>query len=164
MSRLALAATMAATVLAAGCVAPTGPCLGAAPETVTLPFGRLESVSHEAEGGVELARFAFDQTVAGVVTVTASPADGPFFDAAFGEAIPDVQGDRQTSVTMDGLVGGAATDRLRADAINPHRIREIVQVKDPDLSRWVVGTVGGSCVRLRPNIDAAIVSLIVTDE
>ena len=154
-----------ATVVAGACAAqaPSGPCLADLPEIVTIPFSRLEQVSHEADGTTELVRFQFDPASAGVSSATVAPADaGPFIEANIQEQVA-VQGARLTAVRIEGLVGGAATDRLRVGPEEPYRIREVVQVSDPNAFRWIVGTTAGACLRLRSDDRAATISLIVTD-
>jgi hypothetical protein len=141
---------------------PTGPCLGAAPESLVVPFQHLLGVWHESDGQTELAQFRFDPTIPGSTRVTASPATPPYIEFAFGEARADVQGQRETSVVMEGLVGGASTDRIQADPINPYRIREIVQVIEEGGFGWVIGTDGDSCLRLRSNVDEGTVTIVVT--
>jgi hypothetical protein len=141
---------------------PTGPCLGAQAESVVVPFQHLLGVWHESDGQTELAQFRFDMTVPGSTRVTVALATPPYIEFAFGEARADVQGQRETSVVMDGLVGGASTDRLQADPINPYRIREIVQVVEEDGFGWVIGTDGDSCLRLRSNVDEGTVTIVVT--
>jgi hypothetical protein len=37
-------------------------------------------------------------------------------------------------VVIDGLVGGASTDRMRSDDPEPYRVREVVQVIEDDAS------------------------------
>jgi hypothetical protein len=152
-----------ASALLIGCgePAPSEPCLGEAPLAVTLPLQRLEGVSHEADGDREWARFAFDRAAHGEVTVTVEAPMPPYLEFSTGAPIA-VKGDRLWSVRIDGLVGGAATDRMRADALDRYRIQEIVQVVDPETFRWVVGTVTGACVRLRADEEAGSVVLAVT--
>jgi hypothetical protein len=142
--------------------APTAPCLAEAPRVVTVPFQRLVNVFHEAESGTEIARFDFDRATAGDVTVTVEPAIPPFIEFNTGQPI-GVQGHQVWSVRMEGLVGGAATDRVRSDVGENHRIREIVQVQDPTASRWIVGTATGSCVRLGINVDAGTLVIHVSE-
>lgn len=147
-----------------GCGDPTSsePCLGDQPVTVEIPFGRLEAVFHEAQSDLELARFVFDRSVAGSVTATAEAvAPGRFVEAPSGAPI-DPQGDELTSIRIDGLIGGAATDRIQAGGDQPLAIREIVQVEEPAGFRWIVGTVEGRCRRLHSNADAGVIVLAVT--
>ena len=154
-----LAILLALAALVSGCSGSgsRAPCLTNDPMAITFPFQRLENMSHEAEGDTELARFAFDPAALGEVTVTVEPALGPFVEFNTGQAT-DVQGDRLWSVRIEGLVGGASTDQVRATPSETHRIRNIVQVVDQNAFRWVVGTAAGACVRLgnEPN-DAVVV-------
>ena len=149
--------------LVAGCVGSDSraPCLTNNPTVITFPFQRLAIVSHEAEGGTELARFAFDPAALGEVKVTVEPALGPFIEFNTSQPI-DVQGDRLWSIRIEGLVGGASTDRVRASPSETHRIREIVQVVDENAFRWVVGTAAGACVRLGNEPNDAVVVLHVS--
>ena len=119
------------------------------------------NVSHEAEGGTELARFAFDPAAAGDVTVTVDPAVGPFLEFPTGQPI-GVQGHQLWSVRIVGLVGGASTDQVRSPIEERWQIREIVQVLDDGAFRWIVGTAAGSCMRLGVNESAALVLLHVS--
>ena len=161
-------AAIVAAVAAIGCSAPppTEPCLADEPVTVSLGRDRLDLVSHEAESDLELVRFAFLQAEAGgpgTITAVAERIEpGPFLDARFGEPIA-VQGSRLTRITVNGLVGGADSDRLRSDPANPYAIREIAQIKG-DLPTWIVGTIDGVCLRLRANEDAGLVVLAVTPD
>lgn len=141
---------------------PTGPCLGAQPESVTVPFQHLLGVWHESDGEIELAQYRYDTSVPGSTRVTVAPATPPYVEFAFGEPLAAIQGEHQTEVMMEGLVGGASTDRLRADPINPYRIREIVQVAEDSGFGWVIGTDGDSCLRLRSNIGEGTVTIVVT--
>ena len=163
-SLLALGAIVAAATACAS--EPIEPCLASEPVTVSLERDRLDVVSHEAETDLELARFAYLPTEEGgpaSVTVVAEPVEpGAFLDDRFGEPVT-VQGSRLTRITIDGLVGGADTDRIRADPANPYAIREIVQVKG-EVPTWIVGTVDGVCLRLRANAEAGLVVLAVTPD
>jgi hypothetical protein len=142
--------------------APSEPCLGDEPVAVTLPFARLVRVSHEAQSDLELVRFEFDRSVAGTVTATAAEAaPGPYIEASSDAAVAPAGG-RLTSVRIDGLIGGAATDRLRSDANDPYGIREVVQVADEAGPRWIVGTIESVCLRFRANVDAGLIVLSVT--
>lgn len=153
----------AAATMGCGAPAATTPCLDEAPRVVTVPFQRLENVSHEVEGGTELARFAFDPASPGEVTVTVEPAEGPFFEFNTSQPI-GLQGHQLWSVRIEGLVGGAATDRVRSDNLETFGIREIAQVKDAteEAFHWIVGTAAGSCVRLGADADAATFVLHVS--
>lgn len=152
--------------VAGGCGAPgpTQACLTDAPRVVTLPFQHFQNISHEAAGGSELARLAFDRAVPGEVTVTVERTlPQPYREFNTGEII-GVQGEQFWSIRVDGLVGGAASDRSRVDAGESHLIRDIVQVVDPQAFRWVVGTAAGACVRFGGTADSATVVLHVTTE
>ena len=170
MTRIAalLAVALAVTAVAACATAngPVEPCLADEPVTVHLDRPRLDVLSHETEDDLELVRFAFLPADVGGpagITVVAEPVEpGPFLDSRFGEPL-SVQGSRLTRITIDGMVGGADVDRIRADAGNPHAIREIVQVKG-DVPTWIVGTIDGVCLRLRANDDAGLVVLAVTPD
>jgi hypothetical protein len=129
---------------------------------VTVPFQHLLGVWHESDGEIELAQFRFDTSVPGSTQVTALPATPPYVEFAFGEPLADIQGEDETKIVMDGLVGGASTDRIRADPINPYRIREIVQVVEEGGFGWVIGTDGDACLRLRSNVDQGTVTIVVT--
>jgi hypothetical protein len=147
-----------------GCAepAPSEACLGDEPVTVTLPFARLENIFHEAQPDLELVRFVFDRSVAGSVSATAEPAaPGHYVEAQTDVPVAPL-GERLTSIRLDGLIGGAATDRVRADGGQPFAIRDIMQVKDPAGFRWIVGTTAGTCARLRANPDAGVIVLAVT--
>ena len=162
----AAALVVLAVVAAAGaCGAPaaTTPCLGEAAQVVGISSQRLLNVSHEAEGGTELARFVFDPAAQGDVTVTVDPAVGPFFEFSTGQPI-GVQGHQLWSVRIVGLVGGTATDRVRSQLEERWQIREIVQVLDDGAFRWIVGTAAGSCVRFGVNESAALIVLHVSTD
>lgn len=142
--------------------APSEACLGDEPVTVTLPFARLENVFHDAQPDLELVRFVFDRSVTGPVTVTAEPAAPGHYVEALSDVPVSPLGERLTSIRIDGLIGGAATDRIRAGGDQPSAIRDVMQVKDPAGFRWIVGTIGGTCARLRANPDAGLIVLAVT--
>lgn len=141
---------------------PSGPCIGAEPVTVSLPFARLVSVSQEAQTDVELVVFRFDPSVAGDVTATAEKIDpGGFIEANVGEGVAPM-GEEFISIRLDGLIGGAATDRIRVDPRDRYAIREVVQVRDEGRFRWIVGTLAGVCRRLTANGEAGLVVVAVT--
>jgi hypothetical protein len=147
-----------------GCAhaAPAEPCLGQEPVTVHLPFARLETVFHDVEPDLELARFVFDRSVAGSITATAEPAAPGHYVEASSDVPISPQGAKLTSIRIHGLVGGAATDRIRPGIDQPFAIRDIMQVKDPVDFRWIIGTVEGSCIRLHANKEAGLIVLAVT--
>ena len=142
--------------------APSEACLGDEPLTVTLPFARLENVFHDAQSDIELVRFVFDRSVAGSITATVEPAAPGHFVEALSDVPVSPLGERLTSIRVDGLIGGAATDRIQAGGGQPLAIRDVVQVKDPAGFRWIVGTIAGTCARLRANPDAGLIVLAVT--
>lgn len=151
-----------ATIVAIGCSSPpAGPCLGDQAETIDVPFRHFVNVSLEVEGDTELVRFEFDPTVAGATTITVAPAQAPYLEFVTGAPI-GVQGERHTAVVVGGLVGGAATDRIRADLANRSHVREIVQVVEPEGFGWVVGSTADSCLRLRSNDEQGTVMILVT--
>ena len=162
---------VAGTMVLAFAVAGTGcgpssapaPCLGDDAEVVSVPFQRLVTVSHELGDGFELARFAFDPAARGQATVSVQRATPPFIEFNVNEPI-GVQGQQLWSVRIEGLVGGAATDRMRADVSETNQIREIVQVVDRGAFRWVVGTAAGSCVHLGADEETGIVVLHVATD
>lgn len=82
------------------------------------------------------------------------------------EALSDTpvapQGDQLISIRIEGLVGGAATDRVRPGFDEPFAIRDIMQVKESDGFRWIIGTTAGVCRRLRANEEAGVIVLVVT--
>jgi hypothetical protein len=161
-----LAVSAVASVVGLGaCVSsPSGPCLGTANETVSVPFERLVKVSHEVAGDTSAVRFEFDREVPGSTTVTAGPAQGPYGLFPTGEVLDDVLGDHDTRVVMDGLVGGASTDRIRSDGPEPYRVREVVQVIEDDAFGWIIGTAGRSCLRLRSDPGTGSVVILVSPE
>ena len=158
--RLVASVALVVALLLSGCATPpSGPCLNDAQAAVSLPFARLVTVSHEAEGGIELVRFLFDPSVPGEVTVTATPAEpGRYTDDRFGEPV-DIAGGDLTSMQVVGLVGGADSDRLTSD---DHLIGGVYQVRDPVAPRWIIDPAPGTCRRLRSDATAGTVSLIVT--
>lgn len=163
LARVALASTLSAGLLTGCSVEPLqGPCLPAdAEELIQVPFGRLAGVSHEIEGGIEVAQFRFDRTVPGATMISVSPAAGQYRELRFDEAV-NVAGARQIEVRMTGLVGGADTDRLRADPVDTSAIREIVQVSNEEGAAWIVGVDGPTCIRVRTSADAATMSILAT--
>lgn len=159
-------ATIAFLALAAtGCGPSTveEPCLGDDVEVVSVPFQRLVNVSHELGDDFELARFVFDPGAIGQTKVSVQPATPPFIEFNVNEPV-EIQGEQLWSVRMEGLVGGAATDRLRSGVTDPYRIREIVQVVDNEAFGWVIGTAAGSCVRLRADQETGVVVLYVATD
>jgi hypothetical protein len=164
---VAALAAIAALVGGCGTPAPSAPCLGDAPMSVTLQRPRFEIVTWEAESDLELLRFVFqpaDEAPGAGVTVTAEPIEpGIFLDARFGEPVV-LDAPRLTSIAIDGLVGGADSDSMTAGAADPFVIRGIVQVKDDDVARWIVGTVEDVCLRLNANESSGLVVLAVTKD
>jgi len=156
---------MAFAIAGTGCgpSSAPAPCLGVDAEVVSVPFRRLLNVSHELGDGFELARFVFDPAAPGQATVSVQPATPPFIEFNINEPI-GVQGQQLWSVRIEGLVGGAATDRVRSDVAETNRIREIVQVVDRGTFRWVVGTAAGSCVRLGVDQETGVVVLNVATD
>lgn len=164
---IALRALVATALIGSGLLgcsetAPSEPCLSDEPVSVTLPFARLEDVFHEVQPGLELVRFVFDRSVAGSITATAEPAAPGHYVEALTDTPVSPSGERLTSIRIDGLIGGAATDRVRAGADQAFAVREIMQVKEPVGFRWIVGTIAGACTRLRANPDAGVIVLAVT--
>lgn len=170
MSARRLATALAAATLA-GCAAipvpigqpaPTGPCLGDLPEISNLAFDRIERVELDLQGNIEVVRFVFDRGHPGFGSVTAEPApDGPYVEETTDVAIV-VAGDRRTSVKFEGLKGIGQADRLRADpgALDP--VREVVQVQDRNVDRFIIGTAAGTCLRFRVDDAEGTVALIVS--
>jgi hypothetical protein len=162
---LPTALLLAASLALATCDAAEpldGPCLAAdAATTVEVPFGRVEGVGHEIEGDVEVAMFRFDRSVAGPTTIEVAPASGPYREFRFDEPVA-IAGGRQLEVAMTGLIGGADTDRLRADPTDGRAIREIVQVAAEDGAAWVLGVDGQTCIRVRTSAEAATMTILVT--
>jgi hypothetical protein len=153
---------LAVMPLACGDPEPSSACIAAEEVTVRIPFARLVVVSHEAQSDLELVRFEFDRSVAGDVKATAQAIErGDHIEASTGEVVTP-QGEEFTSIRLDGLVGGAATDRIRSGRADPYGIREIVQVRDGDGFQWVVGTAADACRRLNANVDAGLLVLAVT--
>jgi len=159
-----MAMLVAALLALAACGAQPldGPCLASDAETtVQVPFGRLEGVSHEIEGDVEVAMFRFDRSVAGSTTIVVAPANRPYREFRFDEPVV-IAGDRQLEIGLTGLIGGADADRLRSDPSDGQLIREIVQVVAKDGAAWVLGVDGRTCVRVRTSAEAATMTLLVT--
>jgi hypothetical protein len=162
--RVLLTALLLTLAAAGGCSAPgpTAGCLTDAPQAVTLPFQHFEKVSHEIAGDSEVARFVFDPAVAGQVRVTVQRTlPQPYREFNTGEII-EVKREQFWSVRVDGLVGGAATDRIQVDPGETALIREVVQVVDAEDFRWVVGTAARACVRLGGMPETATVVLHAT--
>ncbi len=163
LAHAVLASILCAGVLGGCGVEPLkGPCLEAgAVEMLEVPFGRLEGVSHEGEGGIEVAMFRFDRAVPGATTIRLSPAAGQYRELRSDEPI-SVDGARPIEVRMTGLVGGADTDRLRAAPREEYAIREIVQVSAQDGAAWIIAVDGSVCIRVRTSSDAATMTILVT--
>ncbi len=159
-----LGAVVIALVGISGCAiapAPSGPCLEALPEIANLGYDRLSRMELDIQGDTEVVRFVFDPTDHGVASVTAEPARGPFLDAAFAEPVVPM-GDRLTSIKFEGLTVIDQADRVRADPTDQDPVREVVQVTDPNVTRFIVGTVAGACLRLRVDPELATVALLVS--
>ena len=109
---IALSFVLVGVALSCAEPAPKAPCLTDAPQVVSLPFQRLVNVFHEAESGTEIARFDFDPAAVGDATITVEPATPPYIEFNTNHPI-GVQGHQLWAVRIEGLVGGAATDRLR---------------------------------------------------
>ncbi len=162
--RVLLTALLLTLAAAGGCSAPgpTPGCLTDAPQVVSLPFQHFEHVSHDIAGDSEVARFVFDPAVPGEVTVIVQRTlPQPYREFNTGEII-GVQGEQFWSIRIDGLVGGAATDRLRVDPGETALIREVVQVVDAEAFRWVVGTAARACIRFGGTAETASVVLHAT--
>lgn len=163
---IALVATLlagcAAIPVPIGQPAPTGPCLGDLPQIANLEFDRIERVELDVQGNIEVVRFVFDRGHPGFGSVTAEPApDGPYIEESTNDAIK-VAGDRRTSITFEGLKAIGGADRLRADPVDAAPVREVVQVADRNVDRWIVGTAANVCLRFRVDDAAGTVALIVS--
>lgn len=141
--------------------APSGPCLDDLPEIANLASGHLVRMELDVQGDTEVVRFVFDPTDRGVGSVTVEPARGPFFEAGFGAPVVPM-GDRLTSVKFEGLTVIDQADGLRADPGSPQPVREVVQVEDRNVTRFVVGTAAGACLRSRADPASATVALLVS--
>jgi hypothetical protein len=141
--------------------APSGPCLEALPEIANLEYDRIDRVELDIQGDTEVVRFVFDPADRGFGSVTAEPGQGPFVDAAFEEPVTPM-GDRLTSIKFEGLTGVGQADRLRADPTDGAPVREVVQVADRNVTRFIVGTVAGACLRLRVDPKQATVALLAS--
>jgi len=160
---------VAVALLIAGCSTvtpfapePSGPCLGDLPEISNWGLDHLAVVDLDTDGRTDVVRFTFDPTDPGVASVTAEPATGRWVEVNTAQPVEPI-GDRLTSVKFEGLLTVDGAERLGADPVDPiAAVRDVVWVDHPNVTRFIIGTVAGACLRMRQDAAAGTVTVLVT--